>query len=369
MSGPIGIPTVSGDGPARRLRLALGLLIAAVVATGCAPVGYLAQSVGGHLRLVAAARPVSDWLVDGTTSDQLRQRLLLSQRMRDFAVSELKLPDNASYRRYADIGRAAAVWNVVAAPPLSLQLKTWCYPVVGCVAYRGFYDRQAAEDAAEPLRAAGLDVLVYGVPAYSTLGKLPGDYFADPLLNTFVNYPEGALAGLIFHELTHQLVYAAGDTVFNESFASAVERIGVQRWLSAQGNPQAREQFARDTRRREEFRELTQATRVQLEAVFESADSDEAKRLSKEAVMTAMRERYLLLKRERWGGFAGYDGWMASANNASLGLVAAYNSLVPGFERLFESNAGDFDRFYDEVRRLATLPEPQRRAALGAESH
>ncbi len=169
------------------------------------------------------------------------QRLLLSQRIRDFAVDELKLPDNASYRRYADIGRSAAVWNVVAAPELSLQLKTWCYPVVGCVGYRGFYDRGAMPIARPPsLRADGLEVLVYGVPAYSTLGKLPGDYFADPLLNTFVSYPDVDLAKLVFHELAHQVVYVAGDTVFNESFATAVERIGGDRWLQKSWQPRRR---------------------------------------------------------------------------------------------------------------------------------
>ena len=197
--------------------------------SGCSTIGYYAQSVGGHLALVRAARPVGEWLNDADTSAELKQRLLLSQRIRDFASATLKEPDNASYRRYADLKRAAAVWNVVAAPELSLTLQTWCFPVVGCVGYRGYYDAAAADAFAATLRTQGLEVSVYAVPAYSTLGLLPGETFADPLLNTFIAYPEGELARLIFHELAHQVAYAKGDTQFNESFATAVERIEIGR--------------------------------------------------------------------------------------------------------------------------------------------
>lgn len=335
--------------------------------SACAPVAYLMQSVGGHLRLVAAARPVPDWLADDSTPPALKQRLLLSQRIRDFAVDELKLPDNASYRRYADIGRSAAVWNVVAAPELSLHLKTWCYPIVGCVSYRGFYDRAEAEEAAQVLRKQGLEVLVYGVPAYSTLGKLPGDYFADPLLNTFVGYPDVDLAKLVFHELAHQVVYVPGDTVFNESFASTVERIGGERWLERHSSLGAREAFERNEHRREDFRELTRSTRYELEAIYDGGASAEVKRTEKTRVMAAMRERYRALKGGRWEGYSGYDPWMASANNASLGLVAAYNSLVPEFRQIFERNGGNFERFYADVKRIATLPESRRSEALSGE--
>ncbi|MEO8278816.1 MAG: aminopeptidase [Ideonella sp.] len=339
-----------------------------LLASACAPVAYVAQSVGGHLRLVAAARPIPDWLADDSTPPALKQRLLLSQQIRNFAVDELKLPDNASYRRYADIGRSAAVWNVVAAPELSLHLKTWCYPIVGCVGYRGFYDRDDADAAATVLRKQGLEVMVYGVPAYSTLGKLPGDYFADPLLNTFVGYPDVDLAKLVFHELTHQLVYVPGDTVFNESLASTVERIGGERWLDKHGSPGAREAFERSEGRRADFRELTRATRKELEAIYDGVASDERKRTEKGRVMAAMRERYRLLKAQRWDGYSGYDPWMASADNAALGLVAAYNSLVPDFRRIFERDGEDFDRFYADVRRIAALPESQRLQALGSKN-
>ena len=332
--------------------------------TGCSTIAYYAQSVGGHLKLVNSAKPVSDWLADPQTPESLKERLALTQRMREYAVTELKLPDNASYRRFADIKRPAAVWNVVAAPELSLALKTWCFAVVGCVGYRGYYDHGEAEAFATTLRAEGLEVNVYGVPAYSTLGALPGNWLADPLLSTFIHYPEGELARLIFHELTHQVAFATGDTVFNESFATTIERIGGARWLETQAAEQAREEYERYSGRREDFRALTQKYRDEFSAMYASALSDADKRVAKAALMQRLRADYESLKAERWGGFPGYDGWFARANNASLGVLAAYNELVPNFDRLFEREGRDFNRFYAEVKRLAALPFDQRRAEL-----
>jgi predicted aminopeptidase len=332
--------------------------------SGCSTLGFYAQSVGGHLALVRAAKPVPEWLADEETGAVLRDRLLLSQRIRDYAISELHEPDNASYRRYADLHRSSAIWNVVAAPELSLRLQTWCFPVVGCVGYRGYYDEAEAKAFAETLRAQGLEVSVYGVPAYSTLGKLPFDTFADPLLNTFIGYSEGDLARLIFHELAHQIAYAKGDTVFNESFATAVERIGGERWLAEHGSAKAREELARSDARRQDFRALTTRYRDLLKTLYESAASDPDKRSAKAQLMTQLRADYEVTKRERWGGFSGYDGWFGRANNASFGVLAAYNELVPNFERLFEREGRDFDRFYAEVKRLAALPQDERRAQL-----
>jgi predicted aminopeptidase len=341
------------------------LLTAACLGSGCSSLGYYAQSVSGHLDLVARAKPVADWTADTAAPAELRERLALSQRIRDFAVRELALPDNHSYRRYADVGRTAAVWNVVAAPELSLVLETWCFPVVGCVGYRGYYDRVAADAEAEALRGRGLEVSVYGVPAYSTLGKL--DWLGgDPLLNTFVNWPEGELARLVFHELSHQVVYAADDTTFNESFATAVERIGGSRWLVQHASDAARAQYAAFDGRRNDFRALTGRYRDRLDALYRSASSDADKRAGKAALMSEMRAEFANLKAGRWAGFAGYDGWFERANNASLGVLAAYNELVPQFERLFEREGRDFARFYAEVKRLAGLPKAERHATLRA---
>jgi len=334
--------------------------------SGCSTFGYYAQSVGGHLDLVRAAKPVPEWLADADANAALKSKLELSQRIRDYAVSELKLPDNASYRRYADLKRPAAVWNVVAAPELSLTLKTWCFPVVGCVGYRGYFDRTDADAYAATLKAdePGLEVGVYGVPAYSTLGRLPGDWLADPLLNTFIGWPEGELARLIFHELAHQVAYAKDDTEFNESFATAVERVGGRRWLATHASAQAREEYARFDARRQDFRALTMDYRARLDALYRSTAGDAEKRVEKARLMAALQADYAVLKAERWAGFSGYDAWFARANNASFGVLAAYNALVPGFERLFERAGGDFERYYAEVRRLAELPRAERRAAL-----
>jgi len=342
------------------------LLGAAVtgLATGCSSVGYYAQSIGGHLNLLAAARPVPEWLADPATPDKLKARLELTRQIRDFAVTELDLPDNASYRRYADLQRAAAVWNVVAAPELGLTLETWCFPVVGCVAYRGYYAREEADAYAEQLRARGLEAWVYGVPAYSTLGKLPGAYFADPLLNTFVHYPDGELARLIFHELSHQVAYASDDTVFNESFATAVERLGSARWLSRRAGDAARREFAAFESRRADFRALTGRYRDRLQALYAGAAPDNDKRRGKTELLAQLRAEHAALKAGAWQGYSGYDGWFAQVNNASFGVLAAYNELVPQFEQLLESQGGDLPRFYAEVRRLAALPMAERRQGL-----
>ncbi len=346
---------------------AVALLAAAAMClgSGCSSIGYYAQSVSGHVDLMRRARPVDTWLADDTASAALKQRLQLSQQMREFSVHTLKLPDNASYTSYADLHRPAAVWNVVAAPQLSLKLKTWCYPVTGCVGYRGYFDRGEADVLAGQLRNEGWQAIVYGVPAYSTLGWtnwLGG----DPLLNTFVNGSEGELARLIFHELAHQQVYAADDTTFNESFATAVERIGVALWFEQHGSTAAREQYRDIEARRRDFRALTAQYRERLQALYASALDDGAKQQARDALMQELQADYQRLKGGAWAGFAGYDRWFAAANNASLGVLAAYNQWADDFERLFVAQGRDFTRFYAEVARLAALPKADRHAALQA---
>ena len=349
------------------MRLAAALLLASLGALGGCSLGYLAQSVNGHLDLMNRARPVADVQADPATAPELRERLLLSQRIHDFAVRELKLPDNASYRRYADLQRAAAVWNVVAAPELSLTLKTWCFPVMGCVGYRGYFDRAQADALAAQLRAEGWEVSVYGVPAYSTLGWTNW-MGGDPLLSTFIRWPEGELARLVFHELAHQVVYVSDDTSFNESFASAVERLGGARWLATQASTQAREAHLAFDARRRDFRALTLAHRQRLAQLYGAPDTPSAKRAGKAELMRQLHDEYETLKRTRWNGFNGYDGWMAAANNAAFGVQAAYDELVPQFERLFEREGQDFERWYAAVRRLAALPRDERRRQLATHS-
>jgi predicted aminopeptidase len=286
--------------------------------------------------------------------------------MRRFAVSELQLPDNASYQRYADLRRQAVVWNVTAAPALSLTLQTWCFPVAGCVGYRGYFDEQQARSEAGRLQAQGLDVHVYGVPAYSTLGWMNWAG-GDPLLNTFMAYPEGELARLIFHELAHQVAYAKDDTMFNESFATAVERLGVARWLAASGAGSAKTDYAAMEGRRQQFRALVRATRAQLAGIYKPnkaiAQIPQAQLAMKNRAIEDFRARYAGL-RASWGGSArslgGYDRAVAQANNALFGAQAAYDELVPGFEALFAREGGNWQAFYDAVQQLARLPADER---------
>jgi predicted aminopeptidase len=351
--------------------LGIALLL---VLPGCAGLGYYWQSVTGHMQMMNAARPVQDWLDESQTPDRLRTRLALAQRIRSFAVSELQLPDNASYRRYAHLQRNAVVWNVTAAPALSLKLETWCFPVAGCVGYRGYFDEQQARAEAERLQAQGLDVHVYGVPAYSTLG-LMNWAGGDPLLSTFVAYPEGDLARLLFHELAHQIVYIRDDMVFNESFATAVERLGVARWLAAHGSDAARQDYAALEARRQQFQALSQATRAQLANIYEAkpglAPGPQDMSAMKKIAIENFRKAYAVL-RTSWAAsdsklnVSGYDRWVAQSNNASFATQAAYDELVPGFEALFEREGRNWQAFYDAVKNLAQQPKAERLKILAA---
>ena len=352
-----------------RRHLLLAAALAAASLAGCADLGYYWQSVNGHLTILNAARPVNDWLDDAQTPAPLKNRLALAQRIRRFAVTELALPDNPSYQRYADLHRSAVVWNVVAAPELSLTLRTWCFPVAGCVGYRGYFQEAEARAEADRLAAEGLETSVYGVPAYSTLGWMNWAG-GDPLLSTFIGYPEGELARLVFHELAHQVAYAPGDTEFNESFATAVERLGVRRWLDVQagaGSDEARQAYQRFDGRRRQFRALAAATRRELTAIYASKQGSAQERRAqlalKSIAMQDFRENYARL-RASWDGYAGYDPWVARANNASFGAQAAYDEGVPAFEALFEREGGDWQRFYRAVRQLAALPRAERDARL-----
>lgn len=345
------------------------MLVTGVLAlslSGCATLGYYWQSVNGHMQMLNAARPVDDWLSDPQTSAQLKSRLALTQRIRSFAVTELALPDNASYHSYADLQRKSVVWNVVAAPEFSLTLKTWCFPVTGCVGYRGYFSEADALAEAEQLKAQDLEVSVYGVPAYSTLGWMNWAG-GDPLLNTFIAYPEGELARLIFHELAHQVLYVKDDTAFNESFATAVERLGSRRWLDSQAGDEARKAYAVFDGRRQQFRALALSTRLELATIYKENDAApqdrQAQAAGKSKAIQRFHENYARLK-AAWGGFAGYDRWVSRANNASFGALAAYDDLVPGFEALFEREGRNWPRFYDAVKRLADLSRDERHKAL-----
>ena len=327
------------------MKTLVALLIAALVA-GCESLSYYSQAIGGHFHLLAAARPIDEWLADPTTPADLKARLETAQRIRGFASRELHLPDNRSYTSYADLGRRYAVWNVFAAPQFSVEPKPECFPLTGCVAYRGFFSEEDARRYAEGLRKEGYDVYVGGVLAYSTLG-----WFDDPLLSTFIRYPDAQVARLVFHELAHQLVYARDDTTFNESFAVTVEEEGVRRWLEAQQRTAELEAFRAGQQRKREFYARVKETRERLKTIY-------ASHLPREAMLEQKRGE---LERLR----AAFPNVVpAEPNNAFLVSVALYTELVPAFERLLAASGGSLDKFYARARELAHEDRAQREAVL-----
>jgi predicted aminopeptidase len=343
----------------RSVRAAFALLFLPLL-SGCATVSYYWQGVRGQFDLLERARPIPAVLA--TTEDPaLKRKLERVLAIRDYASRELGLPDNPSYRSYTDLGRRFVLWNVFAAPELSLEARQWCFPVAGCVNYRGYFEEAAARAEASNLGTSGDDVYVGGVPAYSTLG-----YFNDPMLSTVIRYPETEVARLMFHELAHQVAYAKDDTVFNESFAVSVEEEGVARWLAAQNDPALTAQFDVSQRYREGFRDLIARTRGELVALYASPASVEEKRAGKAAAFASMRAAYEAMKKE-WGGFAAYDGWFAQGpNNASLAAVGLYSQKVPEFHALLVEDGGDLPRFYAHVKTLARLSKSERDSALAA---
>lgn len=345
-----------------KLRYALALVGAAAVfaVPGCTTLSYYSQAMGGHLDLLRRSEPIGDTLASGDTSTELRERLKRAVAIREFASRELGLPNNASYRRYADLQRPFVVWNVFAAPEFALRARDSCFPIVGCVAYRGYYAREAAEAEAAALRAQGYDVFLGGVPAYSTLGWLP-----DPLLNTFIHYPTAELARLLFHELAHQVVYVRDDTTFNESFAVAVEEEGVRRWLAAHGSAAEQERYERLQGMKRDFGALIGRYKDKLGTLYAEDLPAEEKRAEKARLYAEMQADYAAQK-VAWGGFAGFDRYFAEPNNALLVSISTYNEHVPAFRALLAEQGGDLERFYASVKALARLDKPEREAQLAA---
>lgn len=321
---------------------------------------YYYQAVSGQMELWRKSQPIDALIGDSRTDTRLRERLELVRRVRDFASRELALPDNGSYRKYADLQRPYVVWNVFATPEFSMKPVEWCFPFAGCVAYRGYFGEQDAQAFGAGLRGEGKDVFVSGIPAYSTLG-----WFDDPVLNTFIRYPDAEIARLVFHELAHQVVYVSGDTMFNESFATAVELEGMDRWLEKYGTTEQRDAFDKRQAYKEGFIRLVLGYRDRLKALYAAEWPVEQKRARKAQTFAALKADYEALK-QSWGGFAGYDRFFADElNNAHIVPVAAYSELVPAFRQLLAENRGDFPRFYAAVREIGGLGKEKRAARLG----
>jgi predicted aminopeptidase len=340
---------------AATIRAALAVALIAASSGGC----YLLQSAQGQLALMSKREPITRVIDQPSTPPALRARLEAVAAIRDFASRELGLPDNGSYRSYADVGRRYVVWNVVAAPEFSVDAKEWCYPIVGCVAYRGYFVEARARRFGARLRGEGLDVMVGGVAAYSTLG-----HFDDPVLNTMMGWNDVELAGIVFHELTHQLLYVPNDSSFNEALATTVEEEGVRRWLHARGRDADLAAHLVQQDHYAKVIDLLTVTRAELRAVYASGFSPELQREKKRAAFAALRSSFALLK-AAWGGHAPFESWFdEDLNNAHLASIATYFKCVPGFQRELEAVGGDLTAFYSRVRELAKLDQEKRDAIV-----
>lgn len=330
----------------------------AALTGGCSQLGYFVQAAQGQFELLSEARPIDDWLSSLGTNDKLRDKLVKVKEIRTFAAKELGLPDNGTFTTYADLKRPFVMWNVVATPELSLKPLQWCFPIAGCVNYRGYYSKDDAQAFASELRAEHFDVEVSGVPAYSTLG-----WFSDPVLSTFIKYPDGEVARMVFHELAHQVVYIPGDSQFNESFAVAVEEAGVERWMNRYGDEKMRKTYVDYERRKQDFLALLLKHRKLLEANYKRDASNDDKRRLKAEIFQSIKDEYQILK-AAWDGYSGYDRWFAEPlSNAHLAAIATYHDFVPGFRALLTQQKS-MSRFYEAVRALSTLDKEARHRRL-----
>ena len=320
----------------------VSILVLLLPLSGC----YYMQAVKGQLELNSKREPIDEVLQDEGTSPELAARLRLVQEAREFSVEEIGLPDNKSYRTYADIEREFVIWNVVAAPEFSTQPRTSCFPVAGCVGYRGYFSRDDALRESEKLTAQGFDVEVGGVAAYSTLGK-----FNDPVVSSMMNWGDVQLIGVLFHELAHQVLYVKGDSGFNESFATAVEEFGVQRWLESRGQVDDIAAY-RDARQlRQDLMALVAVARVELDELYTGDIDDEDKRRQKKTRLDLLGEdAAALLQRNGRDGTNWLNGQL---NNARLVSMTLYEGRLPEFRALFDQCEQDFECFFDESRALA----------------
>jgi len=341
------------------LHKTLLLCVIASAISGCSSFSYYLHAINGHANILNQQQPLHEVVNNPDTSEAVRTALLDFEQAKRFAVEVLQLPDNDSYRYYADIGREYAVWNVIATPALSIEARQWCFLIAGCFNYRGFFHEDKANDYARQLSRDGFDTYVAGARAYSTLG-----WFDDPLLNTMLLQDEAGRIGLLFHELAHQKIYFDDDPAFNEAFAVFIEQEGVKRWLTAHGKHDLAARYRQSLQRRAQFHALLLDTRAQLAELYGSDRPDIVKRQIKSQLFRELTQKYQLLK-QQWDGYAGYDAWMAQPlNNAHLALIATYREQVVLFEQLLACLDGDLTTFYQHVRQLETSGPAERKQAL-----
>ncbi|MBL8200038.1 MAG: aminopeptidase [Chromatiales bacterium] len=344
--------------PARLWRAVALVAAIAVLLGGCA--GYYLQAAAGQAALMRARQPLEKVLADPGTAPTLRQQLLVVDAALVFARVELGLPGSSSYRHYADLKRPYVVWNVFAAPEFSLEPREWCYPIAGCTTYRGWFSEARALKSAAELSARGYDVFVGGVAAYSTLG-----WFDDPVLNTMLGDDETALAGLLFHELAHQLLYVPGDTLFNEGFATLVEEEGTRRWLASRNDQAGLCYFHLRQSRRAAALGILADLRTALAQIYATDGPSDERRQQRSAAFERARTAYAGL-RAGWASPPWFDSWFAPGlNNARLAALSSYEELVPAFHALLARDGGDLARFYGSVAALGALEPEARERALG----
>ena len=335
------------------------LIISSLTVSACSSFGYYMDLMSGHSELLNKQKPISEIIADKSTKPKLRSLLETSQKIRDFATKSLYLPDNDSYRIYADLKRRYAIWNVVAAKEFSTEPKKWCFLFVGCLSYRGYFSKDDANDYANELKQEGYDVYLAGAKAYSTLG-----WFDDPLLNTMMYKSEARRAGIIFHELSHQVVYIENDTAFNEAFATAVEQEGIRRWMGKKGKDEQYREYLVDKKRESEFNQLLQSTREKLRELYKSQKDSAEKRKQKNIIFSLQQKNYKALK-ESWGGYKGYDQWMnQKLNNAHLLLISTYHDLVPTFNAMLKEENYNLKNFYLAVEKYGALDKDKRAKKL-----
>lgn len=326
------------------------ILIAVLLLPSCKTLNFYGQAAGGQMEIVRKSRSNPSVIADVATTAELRKKLLAVEDIRRFAIDHLSLPADKNYGKYADLGRKHVVWVLYASPEFSLEPKSWYYPVVGEMDYRGYFREEDTQELAGQLRAQGMDVYVGGVNAYSTLG-----WFHDPVLNTFIHYPDIDIAETIFHELTHRKYFRRGDTVFNESLANAIAEEGVRRWLKHEGRLEDLKNYEQRLVRRNQFYREIDRSRMQLEALYASGQPAPVMRQKKAKILTQLRGQFLELRR-RWGG-RGLESWVAmDINNGHIISLQLYHQHIPAFERLLAESGGKLDLFFQKVRHFK-LPE------------
>ena len=335
------------------------LIFSAITVSACSSFGYYMDLMAGHSELMEQRKPVKELLAEKEIKHKLRELLKKSQEMRDFATIELNLPENDSYRMYADLKRRYAVWNVIAAKEFSIQPKKWCFLFVGCLSYRGYFSKEVATEYANELKGEGYDVYVAGANAYSTLG-----WFDDPLLNTMMYKSEASRAGIIFHELAHQVVYIDDDSAFNEAFATTVEQEGIRRWLEKNGDDGTYTEYLLNKKRDSQLNQLLQDTRDRLKVLYKTDLIEAVKRKTKKQIFVSMKMKYDQLKK-KWGGYNAFDKWMnQDFNNSHLLLIATYHDLVPMFKVMLKKENNDLSKFYVAVEKLGNENRDERKSIL-----